>query len=283
MKADVKKTARHLHEKVSALVSNKEEYFVPALTKALIHPIDDVPDTTTLLSATTFASEVDSPTCSLVASLLSPGPNGKLTATKHKVVVIIDNMAKLVDSPVTVRLFISKLLPGLIQIEGVTGDPEACSFIAHAIATLRQVGEVPTSDGSDLPPLMKAEEKTLVRSLIDLYKKAGAKPVPSVADVATIYASRLAANMVNQKNFEVSECQTLIPYLSEEECEDLCNCRFSLAYGVKILLNIVTLRLKWGHRYGLCGSNGTRTSTLMGAITSGYFALTVSVAEYDAD
>ena len=55
----------------------------------------------------------------------------------------------------------------------------------------------------------------------------------------------------------------------EEEGEDLCDCQFSLAYGAKILLNDAVLRLKRGHRYGLCGKNGTGKSTLMRAITNG--------------
>ena len=49
----------------------------------------------------------------------------------------------------------------------------------------------------------------------------------------------------------------------EEEGEDLCNCQFSLAYDAKTLLNTATLHLKRGHRYGLCGKNGTRKSTLI--------------------
>jgi elongation factor 3 len=106
---------------------------------------------------------------------------------------------------------------------------------------------------------------------------------------------------VNVKNFDVPEWDTLAPFLGfltsspepvsiarefvvrsategtddnevpddEEEGEDLCNCQFSLAYGAKILLNTATLRLKRGHRYGLCGKNGTGKSTLMRAITNG--------------
>jgi elongation factor 3 len=108
-------------------------------------------------------------------------------------------------------------------------------------------------------------------------------------------------NLVIAKNFEVPEWDKLAPYLAfltstpepitvarewvvrsategtddgevaddEEEGEDLCNCQFSLAYGAKILLNTATLRLKRGHRYGLCGKNGTGKSTLMRAITNG--------------
>jgi elongation factor 3 len=125
--------------------------------------------------------------------------------------------------------------------------------------------------------------------------------VPSVADVSVMYASHLAANLVNVKNFDVPEWDSLARYLGfltsspepitiarewvvrsategtddndvpddEEEGEDLCNCQFSLAYGAKILLNTATLRLKRGHRYGLCGKNGTGKSTLMRAITNG--------------
>ncbi|KAH8978707.1 P-loop containing nucleoside triphosphate hydrolase protein [Lactarius akahatsu] len=301
-KADVKKQARESLTKATALVSNKDiERFIPALIKSLIDPVEEVPNTIQLLSATTFVSEVDSATLSLMVPLLSRGISEKLTATKRKVAVIVDNMAKLVDSPVTVRPFLPKLLPGLIKVEDTIGDPEARGVVGRAIATLRQVGEVPTGDSSDLPPLKSAEAGQLGHLLISIYKKAGANPVPSVADTSAIHVARLAANLVNAKNFDVPEWDTLVPYLGflaqtpdpvtiardwvvrsasedsgdeealedEEEGEDLCNCQFSLAYGAKILLNTATLRLKRGHRYGLCGKNGTGKSTLMRAITNG--------------
>lgn len=301
-KADVKKAARDSLEKTTALISNKDiERFIPALIKALINPVEEVPNTITLLSATTFVSEVDSPTLSLMVPLLSRGLSEKLTATKRKVAVIVDNMAKLVDSAVTVRPFIPKLLPGLIKVESTIGDPEARGVVARAIATLRQVGDVPTGDGSDLPPFKLADGKQLAQSVVGLYKKAGANPVPVATSVEISYAGGLAANLVIAKNFDISEWQSLAPYLAfattspepisiinewavksasqeedegetlddEEEGEDLCNCQFSLAYGAKILLNTATLRLKRGHRYGLCGRNGTGKSTLMRAITNG--------------
>ncbi|KAL1937493.1 hypothetical protein VTO73DRAFT_13145 [Trametes versicolor] len=108
-------------------------------------------------------------------------------ATKRKLAVISDNMAKLVDSPVTVRPFIPKLVPGLIKIETMIGDPEARSVVNRAIKTLREVGEVPeSSDCSDLPPIKMADEKYLAHSDIAIYKK----------------------------NFDVSEWQTLIPYIT---------------------------------------------------------------------
>ncbi|THG98044.1 hypothetical protein EW026_g4070 [Hermanssonia centrifuga] len=301
-KADVKKAARASLEKATALISNKDiERFIPALIDSLINPVEKVVPTIGLLSATTFVSEVDSPTLSLMVPLLARGLSEKLTATKRKVAVIVDNMAKLVDSEVTVRPFLPKLLPGLLKVEQTIGDPEARSVVGRAIATLRQVGNVPTGDGSDLPPLKFADEKQLAHSLIAIYKKLGANPVPSVASVEAMYASHLAANLVNGKEFDTTQWQALVGYLKflatnpdpvsvanewvvksatigeddgdvpedEEEGEDLCNCQFSLAYGAKILLNTATLRLKRGHRYGLCGRNGTGKSTLMRAITNG--------------
>jgi len=301
-KADVKKLALESLTKATALVSNKDiERFIPALIQSLINPVEEVPKTIQLLSATTFVSEVDSPTLSLMVPLLARGLSEKLTATKRKVAVIVDNMSKLVDSPITVRPFLPKLLPGLIKVETTIGDPEARSVVGRAIATLRQVGEVPTGDASNLPPIKSADAGQLAQSLVAIYKKAGADPLPSAVDESAIYVSRLAANLITAKNFEVAEWDTLAPYLGfltqtpepvsiardwvvrsasedsddaedledEEEGEDLCNCQFSLAYGAKILLNTATLRLKRGHRYGLCGKNGTGKSTLMRAITNG--------------
>jgi len=51
--------------------------------------------------------------------------------------------------------------------------------------------------------------------------------------------------------------------------EELCNLRFSLAYGGKILLHQTKLRLRRGHRYSLVGQNGAGKTTLMNAINNG--------------
>lgn len=87
-KADVKKAAKESLEKTTALVSNKDiERFIPALIKALINPVEEVPKTINLLSATTFVSEVDSATLSLMVPLLARGLSEKPTATKRRVAV----------------------------------------------------------------------------------------------------------------------------------------------------------------------------------------------------
>jgi elongation factor 3 len=109
-KADVKKAARDSLTKATALVSNKDiERFIPALIKALINPVEEVPNTIQLLSATTFVSEVDSPTLSLMVPLLSRGLNEKLTATKRKVAVyaLLNFLSSLSD---LIHLFLALLI-----------------------------------------------------------------------------------------------------------------------------------------------------------------------------
>jgi elongation factor 3 len=116
-------------------------------------------------------------------------------------------------TPFTFRPFLPKLFPGLIKVEITISDPEARSVVRRAIATLRQVGEVPTGDTSDLPALELVEAGQLAQSLASIYHKADANPVPSVEDESAFSVSRLAANLVNAKNYEVSEWGSLTPYL----------------------------------------------------------------------
>ncbi|KAL8293230.1 hypothetical protein RQP46_000924 [Phenoliferia psychrophenolica] len=305
-KADVKKAARASLTKLCALVSNKDiEKFIPALISSLINPIEEVPTTIQLLAATTFVSEVDSPTLALMAPLLQRGLTEKLTATVRKVAVIIDNMAKLVDNEHTVRPFLPKLLPGLIKVENTVADPEARGVVVKAIKTLREIGKT-DGDGTDLPP-PKVQTAALSAPLVVVAIQA-VDPDTKLTTASPLidYIASLVANLINGRNYEPTEWDvTLIPYVSlalphalranaaqgivrdlleksaqeegevvevfedEEEGEDLCNCTFSLAYGAKILLNTATLRLKRGHRYGLCGRNGSGKSTLMRAIDNG--------------
>lgn len=55
----------------------------------------------------------------------------------------------------------------------------------------------------------------------------------------------------------------------EDGAEELCDLRFNLAYGGKILLHSTKLRLLRGHRYALVGQNGVGKTTLMNAIMTG--------------
>ena len=78
----------------------------------MINPVEKVPTTIQVLAATTFVSEVDSPTLALMEPLLSRGLAERQTALRRKTAVIIDNMSTLVDNERIVRPFLPKLLPG---------------------------------------------------------------------------------------------------------------------------------------------------------------------------
>ncbi|KAL3936082.1 MAG: hypothetical protein SGBAC_008524 [Bacillariaceae sp.] len=55
----------------------------------------------------------------------------------------------------------------------------------------------------------------------------------------------------------------------DDEHEEICNIRFNLAYGGKILLRESKLKLLRGRRYALVGQNGVGKTTLMSAINNG--------------
>lgn len=302
-KATVAKAATNTLEKLTKLVDNKDiEKLIPALIKATVDPIEEVPKAIGSLAACTFVAEVTAPTISLIAPLLTRGLDERATAIKRKVCVIADNMSKLVDSEYTVRPFLPQLLPRLIKTAETIADPEARTVAHRAIATLRRIGKVPAeSDGTDLPPLRIAEGPVLASDLAAAIKKSGGPEVdPTHHGIA--YAGILAAALTNAHNYDQKTWEATVPkslslsvgtfdvlpavrevlqakadeettddlkFDDEEEGEDLCNIeQFNLAYGAKILLHHATMRLKRGHRYGLLGRNGTGKSTLMNAIVN---------------
>jgi elongation factor 3 len=153
-KADVKKQARESLTKATALISNKDiEQFIPALIQSLINPVEEVFKTIQLLSATTFVSEVDSPTLSLMVlfwlvvswkSRLPPSARLLCTSTTVSWPQFLTPLSFIASSTTcpssSTRLsqfhpFLPKLLPGLIKVETTIGNPEACSVVGRAIAT----------------------------------------------------------------------------------------------------------------------------------------------------
>jgi len=54
----------------------------------------------------------------------------------------------------------------------------------------------------------------------------------------------------------------------EDDAEELCNCKFTLAYGTKILLHNTKMKLLRGKKYGLLGGNDSGKTTLMRSIAN---------------
>jgi elongation factor 3 len=72
-----------------------------------------------------------------------------------------------------------------------------------------------------------------------------------------------------QKQFGDEDDATSYGDDDDEDVEELCDVRFNLAYGGKILLHDTRLRLLKGRRYALVGQNGVGKTTLMNAINMG--------------
>lgn len=78
------------------------------------------------------AQTVEAPTLSLLVPLLVRGLAERATAIRRKTAVIIDNMAKLVDSPHDAAVFLPRLLPGLKNMSAqVPLPPSLLAIVPH--------------------------------------------------------------------------------------------------------------------------------------------------------
>ncbi|EPE10892.1 elongation factor 3 [Ophiostoma piceae UAMH 11346] len=297
-KKEVSARAFKTMETVCGLIVNKDiEKFIPELIKCIAKP-ENVPETVHLLGATTFVTEVQSPTLALMVPLLDRGLAERDTAIKRKSAVIVDNMCKLVDDPNVVAPFLPKMMPGLQKNYETLADPEAREKTRQALDTIIRVGNV--VDGKIPEASNHGDLQIVLKHVKDIL---GSKPAASDEKFAPVltYIAAIAGQLIDEKEVEPAVwALNLKPFVTvavgeaeaektvesirkratpgageeaeveedDEEGEDLCNCTFSLAYGAKILLNQTHLRLKRGQRYGLCGPNGSGKSTLMRAINN---------------
>jgi elongation factor 3 len=301
IKKDLSTLATETLVKCCGAVGNKDiEPFIPNLVRCIAKP-DEVQDCVHKLAATTFVQAVDAKTLALLVPLLLRGLQERSTPIRRKSCVIIDNMAKLVDSPVDALEFANLLTPYVEKAVKEMSNPEARTMAERAAATLAQVASDATSQGANGEEPSKADPEAVKESLSKCVADVSGAALGADAEAALQYVAGIAASLVDTKNFEEKTWEScvvpyLAPYLSEptankvaaaflavcfkeakekeakvdeEEGEDLCNCEFSLAYGAKVLLMNATLHLKRGQRYGLCGPNGCGKSTLMRAIANG--------------
>ncbi|KAL2811648.1 armadillo-type protein [Aspergillus granulosus] len=279
------------------IVNNDIKDFIPALVDCIVDPTL-VAETVHKLGATTFVSDVTSPTLAIMVPLLERGLALRETAIKRKSAVIVDNMCKLVEDPQIVAPFLPKLMPKLEENYENIAEPEVREKTQQALTTLKRVGDV--KDGK-IPEISTAGDIDTVSAILKDILGAKFKAQADKSEAIINYVAAIAGELVDEKDGEVTSwTQNAVPYIAaivgegdaqsiaetlrkraspiaaevddvpsdEEEGEDLCNCTFSLAYGAKILLNQTKLRLKRGQRYGLLGPNGTGKTTLMRAINN---------------
>lgn len=280
---------------VCSKISNDDVLpLVPLLVEVIAKPEMTIKAIDGLL-ATTFASNVDAPTLSIIAPLLHKALRDTSihsSSLKRKASSIIDSMCRLVDRPSDVLHFVPLLLPQLeIAIERVI-DEEVVQTAKDARAHLVKAA----GGGVDMEDDPIEIRKKLHGDFLKAFHSALDRKTHSGLDDFTLdYVSEVCSELA-MENRGAEWRRHIMPYLqphmhnedADRLCEalraaggglggerekssdpnDVCDVDFSLAYGGKILLRNARLRLTRGHRYGLVGKNGVGKTTLMRNIST---------------
>lgn len=266
--------------------------FLGEVVKAMADPTN-VQECIHQLASTTFVQTVESSHLSVIAPLLVRGFREPVVAVKRQCSVIVANMSKLVDDPAEAAPLLPELLPALERAADEISDPEARGVAAKALAQINRI-----KSATEKAMKHKAGENEAISAFVkELVNHSAA-----VDDVCREYLDAVAVSCIDCKHFDqMYWAKFVTPLLAaldgaatavattealrekcaayataeeeEEEVEDdgeeLCNCKFTLAYGTKILLHNTVLKLNRGCRYGLLGGNDSGKTTLMRAIANG--------------
>ena len=279
-KQEVSVAARECLSKICESIDNRDvEPFIPALVSATIDH-EEVIECVQKLASTTFVQTVTAAPLALIAPLLLLGFRVRSTATKRMCAVIINNMSKLVEDPEDAAPFLPKLVPALEKAKEEISDPEARTVCGKAFEQLQSIEE----------RLKTHKSCKAVRGVVEKEVKVSF----GLSDDKLEYVATLVCSLVNCKVMDDDDwADELKPYgVSEEgakkafkalaalyfadaveeeeddDAEQLCDCKFTLAYGSKVLLHNTKLKLKRGHKYGLLGGNDSGKTTLMRAIAN---------------
>jgi len=297
-KTKVKKQATKSMKKLTSAIDNKDVVpFIPALISAISNP-DEVEECVHELAATTFVQTVTASALSVTVPLLDRGFRERKVATVRKCAVITENMAKLVENPADVAPFMPVLEPHLAKAKENVADPECRTRCAAAHQELVNIGnraaqaEVEAKDEKEVEAdvkaiLAKAGVEAKGTSLNYLVKVIGflsvntdsedddwkddlvpalksitgaSKDKAAREEIALQLKAKLAIDPAGLETFEDDD---------EDGAEQLCDCRFSLAYGSRILLNNARLKLKRGMRYGIVAAKSAGKTTLLRSISNG--------------
>lgn len=273
------------------LCGNRDvEPVLPKLISAAVRP-KEVPECVHSLAATTFVQSVDAPTLAVVVPLLSRalGERGAgATALKRQAALIICNMSKLVDDARDAAPFLPKLLPGLVKLADEMSDPEAREVCERSVELMKRL----EAKCSGLAKGAEVETKVAEAfgSKVGAAKGDAAVAKAYVLDVCNALASRRCfagaewakapkavgwclpgGEAAAAAAMDAAAAMMVVEEEEEEEdtAEQLCDCKFTLAYGTKILLHNTQMKLKRGHKYGLLGGNDCGKTTLMRSIANG--------------
>jgi len=263
-----------------------------------------VPAAIKRLSSTVWVREIDGPTLAVVSPLLTRALAEKGNIVQRQCVVLLTNLFKLVRSADLAALHRPNVLPGVERIIESAAFPEIRAFAETAKAAVNKACVGAAEPAVDtFSEALKDEEKIKAEIIELVTKQTGEKPDAFVQQ-SIDYAAYAASQLVRKRGLGSKEWQDIYvaPYLAnfvgkeaatsitaellnhwakideernrlegeddgdDEEGEVVVDLPFSLAYGGLLLLNHTKLKLRLGHRYGICGGNGCGKSTLLKAI-----------------
>merc|ERR1719287_460731 len=291
-KKQVKKAATEAMREACEVIGNKDiEYMNAKIITAITKP-KEVPEIMHEMAGVTFVQSVESPALAMVVPLLLRGLREKTTATKRQSAVIINNMSKLVDEPLDAAPFLPLLLPALEVNAGSIADPEARGVTENAVEQMKRLDDLAKKavsvrgDVSKIGPefqkalggdagggggleMCVAHAATIATCMMDLAFMEDVQWKKNLASTfAAYYDAAKVEEAVEQVRVAAEGMMEVVEEEEDDDAEELCNCKFTLAYGTKILLHNTKMRLLRGKKYGLLGGNDSGKTTLMRAIAN---------------
>jgi len=291
-KPEVKNQAKATLTAACKAIDNIDlEPFIPNLIRAIAEP-ETVEECIYSLAATTFVQAVKAPALSITVPLLDRGFKERKVATVRQCAKITENLAKLVADPVDVAPFLPVLGPALAKAKTDVSDPECRSRCAAAHDALLAIGSVNSdqqkamdADAANLRNKVKEAiatnfkgkpeaiqrylEAAFVGMVHDKQKPTAATWITDLTPTTGVDAAKGIEAVFDSVSGEKKGGVVEVFEDDAKEGEDvLCDCRFSLAYGSKILLNSARLKLLRGRRYGLVANKAAGKTTLLKAIAN---------------
>ncbi|GAA5954301.1 hypothetical protein JCM10213_009166, partial [Rhodosporidiobolus nylandii] len=286
----------------SVLTNPDIQPFVPDLVRCMADPTT-VPAAIKRLSSTVWVREIDGPTLAVVSPLLTRALAEKGNIVQRQCVVLLTNLFKLVRSSDLAAQHAPSVLPGIERIIETAAFPEIRAFAEQAKQAVDKACVGASVPAVDHFSEAAKDEQTAFGELVEaVAKQSGEKP-DAFAEQSLRYAAFAIGQLVRKRMLSQKEWDLYVaPYVKhfageegaavittellkkwekvdeernrvegtddgdDEEGEVTLDLPFSLAYGGLLLLNHTKLKLRKGHRYGICGANGCGKSTLLKAI-----------------
>ena len=292
-KPEVAEGAMATLKKVTTVVTNPDiTPFVPELITAMID-MQVVGETIQRLASVSFVQVVDASTLAIIVPLLLRGLQSGTIAVQRQCAVIINNMAKLVEDPLDAWPFLPTLLPQLQRAADEISDPEARSVAERACENLAKIKtqaeaaarRYPTPAeltqvlhdhiGADLAERFQSLVVFVTHLCASMFRAHQHGDADWQAVVAPHFANMFdnaaaaAAAVATLQSASSAHAAAAADDDDREEIDEadiLCDTKFTLAYGSKVLLHNTGLKLLRGRKYGLLGGNESGKTSLLNAV-----------------